>query len=96
VHTVSRSATSTRRSTDGRRLACPHAQQLVDDVAALKKDFCHQDFDPNDLPLRTHEILENTLQQELTGAADYGGGTWPAPTEANINGTKELLGLLGP
>jgi hypothetical protein len=81
--------------TDAASLA-PHAQHLVDDVATLKKDFCHQDFDLNDLPLRTHEILENTLHQELTGAADYGSGTQPFTTEANINRTKELLGLLGP
>ncbi|MGW0625350.1 hypothetical protein [Streptomyces sp. NPDC002758] len=57
----------------------PHAQQPVGDVAALTKDFRHQDFDRNGLPLRTHEILENTLHQELTGAADHGSGTGRPP-----------------
>ncbi|GAA3997393.1 iron uptake transporter permease EfeU [Streptomyces plumbiresistens] len=72
------------------------ARQLTADVAALRKDFPHQDFDPGDLPLRTHEILEGTLQQELTGATEYGSGTGLATAEANIKGTRELLGLLRP
>jgi high-affinity iron transporter len=72
------------------------AGKLTADVAALQKDFPHQDFDPNDLPLRTHEILEATLQQELTGADDYGSGTNLATAEANLQGTRVLLGLLRP
>ncbi|ANS63270.1 iron permease FTR1 [Streptomyces lincolnensis] len=74
----------------------PVARRLTSDVAALRKDFPHQDFDPGDLPLRTHEILEATLQQELTGATDYGSGSNLATAEANIKGTQELLGLLRP
>ncbi|MDN0200665.1 iron uptake transporter permease EfeU [Streptomyces sp. S.PNR 29] len=72
------------------------AGRLTADVAGLQKDFPHQDFDPNDLPLRTHEILEDTLQQELTGADDYGSGTNLATAEADLQGTRELLGLLRP
>jgi high-affinity iron transporter len=72
------------------------ARRLTADVTALRKDFPHQDFDPADLPLRTHEILEGTLQHELTGATDYGSGTGLATAEANIKGTRELLGLLRP
>ncbi|WP_037677412.1 iron uptake transporter permease EfeU [Streptomyces griseus] len=72
------------------------ARRLTSDVAALGKDFPHQDFDPGDLPLRTHEILEATLQQELTGATDYGSGTTLATAEANLQGTRVLLGLLRP
>ncbi|WP_217238557.1 iron uptake transporter permease EfeU [Streptomyces sp. AC555_RSS877] len=74
----------------------PAAGRLTADVTALQKDFPRQDFDPADLPLRTHEILEGTLQHELTGATDYGSGTELATTEANIDGTRELLGLLRP
>jgi high-affinity iron transporter len=77
-------------------LLTPVARRLTSDVAALRKDFPHQDFDPGDLPLRTHEILEATLQQELTGATDYGSGSNLATAEANIKGTRELLGLLRP
>ena len=46
--------------------------------------------------LRAHEILENTLQFQLTGHADYGSGTTLATTGANIDGTRELLTILHP
>ncbi|MFG2133570.1 iron uptake transporter permease EfeU [Streptomyces sp. NPDC048751] len=72
------------------------ARQLTSDVAALREDFPHEDFDPGDLPLRTHEILEGTLQQELTDASDYGSGTTLATAEADIQGTRVLLGVLRP
>ncbi|MCT9107367.1 FTR1 family protein [Streptomyces mirabilis] len=74
----------------------PYAKQLAADVDALRKDFPKQDFDPADLPLRTHEILENTLHRELSGNADYGSGTELATTEANLDGTRELLTLFRP
>ncbi|GAX52061.1 iron uptake transporter permease EfeU [Streptomyces olivochromogenes] len=74
----------------------PYAKQLAADVDALRMDFPKQDFDPADLPLRTHEILENTLHRELSGNADYGSGTELATTEANLDGTRELLSLLRP
>ncbi|QUW83746.1 FTR1 family protein [Streptomyces mirabilis] len=74
----------------------PYAKQLAADVDALRKDFPKQDFEPADLPLRTHEILENTLHRELSGNADYGSGTELATTEANLDGTRELLTLLRP
>ncbi|MFG2852548.1 iron uptake transporter permease EfeU [Streptomyces mirabilis] len=74
----------------------PYANQLAADVDALRKDFPKQDFDPADLPLRSHEILENTLHRELSGNADYGSGSELATTEANLDGTRELLTLLRP
>jgi high-affinity iron transporter len=72
------------------------AQRLADDAADLRKAFPHQDFDPGDLPLRTHEILENTLQFELTGDAGQGSGTELATADANLVGTRELLAVLRP
>jgi high-affinity iron transporter len=72
------------------------AKRLTADVAALAKDFPHQKFDSGDLPLRAHEILENTLVRELTGKTDYGSGTGLATTEANLRGTRELLTVLRP
>jgi high-affinity iron transporter len=77
------------------RLAAP-ARQLAADVAGLRKAFPAQDFDPGDLPLRAHEILENTLQFELTGDADQGSGTELATADANLAGTRELLTILRP
>ncbi|WP_037602128.1 iron uptake transporter permease EfeU [Streptacidiphilus rugosus] len=74
----------------------PVADKLAADVTGLRKAFPTQDFDPTDLPLRTHEILENTLQFELTGDTDEGSGTNLATAQANLAGTQELLGLLRP
>ncbi|MFF1301863.1 iron uptake transporter permease EfeU [Streptomyces sp. NPDC058307] len=76
-------------------LAAP-ARRLAADTAALRKAFPTQDFDPGDLPLRAHEILENTLQFELTGDADQGSGTELATADANLAGTRELLTVLRP
>jgi high-affinity iron transporter len=74
----------------------PLAVRLGADVAGLRKAFPTQDFDPSDLPLRSHEILENTLQFELTGDTDEGSGTNLATADANLAGTKELLSVLRP
>ncbi|WP_086809262.1 iron uptake transporter permease EfeU [Streptomyces reticuliscabiei] len=72
------------------------AKQLAADAAGLRNAFPAQDFDPGDLPLRAHEILENTLQFELTGDADQGSGTELATADANLTGTRELLTVLRP
>ncbi|MFE9613831.1 iron uptake transporter permease EfeU [Streptomyces sp. NPDC006012] len=72
------------------------ARRLADAVAGLRTAFPAQDFDPGDLPLRAHEILENTLQFELTGDTDEGSGTNLATADADLDGTRELLTLLRP
>ncbi|MFI8455611.1 iron uptake transporter permease EfeU [Kitasatospora sp. NPDC085464] len=74
----------------------PVADELAQNVAKLVHDFPAQDFDPADLPLRAHEILENTLQFELTGDTDMGSGTNLATAQADLAGTQELLTLLQP
>ena len=65
-------------------------------VAGLIADFPSEEIDPGDLPLRTHEIMENSLEFQLTGTADYGSGTTLATAYANTQGTAEILGLLAP
>ncbi|MGX9890407.1 iron uptake transporter permease EfeU [Streptomyces sp. NPDC002276] len=72
------------------------AQQLTTAVVGLRKAFPTQDFDPGDLPLRAHEILENALQFELTGDTDEGSGTNLATVDSNLAGTRELLTVLKP
>ncbi|MFC9927674.1 iron uptake transporter permease EfeU [Streptomyces sp. NPDC127190] len=72
------------------------ARQLATDADGLRKAFPRQAFDPGDLPLRAHEILENTLQFELTGDTDEGSGTNLATADANLAGTRELLTVLKP
>ncbi|MGW2869895.1 iron uptake transporter permease EfeU [Kitasatospora sp. NPDC001119] len=74
----------------------PVADDLAQNVEKLAHDFPGQDFAPGDLPLRAHEILENTLQFELTGDTDMGSGTNLATAQANLTGTQELLTLLQP
>lgn len=72
------------------------AHGLVDSVNGLIADFRSEEIDPGDLPLRAHEILENAMQFQLTGIADYGSGTTLATLYANTQGTAEVLNVLRP
>ncbi|MBP2707487.1 EfeM/EfeO family lipoprotein [Microbispora sp. RL4-1S] len=74
----------------------PIVDQLYRDVKALCDDFPAQRLDPADLPLRAHEILERTLQFELSGRSDQGSGTTLATAAANLQGTRETLAVLRP
>jgi iron uptake system component EfeO len=77
------------------QLAGP-AAALLANVLALQAAWPGMEQDLLDLGLRTHEILENALQFQLSGHDDYGSGTTLATTAANITGTEELLTLLHP
>jgi iron uptake system component EfeO len=79
----------------GRRLVGP-AAKLDRDVQALRRFWPGMEIDLPDLGLRTHEILENALEFQLTGHDDYGSGTTLATTAANVTGTRELLTVLRP
>ena len=70
--------------------------QLVDDVEALAVELPVLFTDPADLPLRAHEILENSLQFELNGLTDQGSGTELATIRANVDGTRLVLVALTP
>jgi iron uptake system component EfeO len=72
------------------------ADKLVTDIRALQASWPSAEINPLDIGLRTHEILENALEFQLTGHDDYGSGTTLATTAANITGTLELLSLLHP
>jgi len=72
------------------------ADRLDADVRALRDSFPRQQIDPNDLGLRAHEIMENTLQFELTGRTDYGSGTNLATALANLDGSRAVLTVLHP
>ena len=69
---------------------------LDNDVRELRTLWPGMEEDLTDLGLRTHEILENALEFQLTGHDDYGSGTTLATTDANITGTYELLSILRP
>jgi Imelysin len=72
------------------------AGTLAADVRALRAAWPAMEVDLLDMGLRTHEILENALQFQLSGHDDYGSGSTLATTEANVQGTFELLTLLHP
>ncbi|MFC1413947.1 EfeM/EfeO family lipoprotein [Streptacidiphilus sp. N1-12] len=72
----------------------PLTRGLVGSVQGLIADFPSADIDPGDLPLRSHEILENALQFQLSGSADYGSGSTLATLGANVQGTRAVLAAL--
>lgn len=74
----------------------PVAATLAADVRALLASWPSRQIPLTDIGLRTHEILENALEFQLTGHDDYGSGSTLATTLANIAGTRVLLGLLHP
>jgi iron uptake system component EfeO len=74
----------------------PQASKLVADVRSLQASWPTTEIPLIDVGLRTHEILENALEFQLTGHDDYGSGSTLATTLANIQGTRELLSLLHP
>ena len=72
------------------------ADALDSDVNGLVAAFPDQTIQPNDLSLRAHEILENTLQFQLTGESDEGSHTSLATALANVEGTEMTLGTIAP
>jgi high-affinity iron transporter len=72
------------------------AGRLAADVHALVADFPNEFTDLRDVPLRAHEILENTLEFQLTGDADQGSHTVLATARANVDGTLSVLGAVEP
>ena len=72
------------------------AAKLDSSVRTLRRFWPGMEINLLDLGLRTHEILENALEFQLTGHDDYGSGTTLATTAANITGTRELLTVLHP
>ena len=74
----------------------PLAAQLIRDVAELRKQLPTLTFDPADLSLRAHEILEDAQRDHLTGMSDEGAGATYRETLADVQGTRVVLGELEP
>ncbi|OIK28247.1 EfeM/EfeO family lipoprotein [Streptomyces malaysiense] len=72
------------------------AAALVKALTGLRDGWAQSRMDPAQLGLRAHEILENTVQFELTGRTDYGSGSNLATARANLDGTREVLSRLRP
>ncbi|MEV5953282.1 EfeM/EfeO family lipoprotein [Streptomyces sp. NPDC051987] len=72
------------------------AAALLKAVTALRDGWAQTRMDPAQLGLRAHEILENTVQFELTGRTDFGSGSNLATARANLDGTVAVLARLHP
>lgn len=72
----------------------PVADRLASDVAKLRDQLPKLTVDPTGLPLRAHEILEDALRDRLSGMADEGAGAAYPETEADLRGTRVVLGEL--
>ncbi|MGW0765596.1 EfeM/EfeO family lipoprotein [Streptomyces sp. NPDC002676] len=72
------------------------AAALAKAVSGLRDSWSQTRMDPAQLGLRAHEILENTVQFELTGRTDYGSGSNLATARANLDGTRQVLSRLRP
>jgi high-affinity iron transporter len=70
--------------------------QLATNLSTLVSRFGRDSIPPAELPLRTHEILEDSQRDELSGDDDYGSGTDMASVEEDVSGTEVLLQLLAP
>ncbi|EFV13924.2 hypothetical protein [Segniliparus rugosus] len=69
---------------------------LASAADALAEDFPQAQVDPLDLGLRAHEIVEDAIEKTLTGRDDHGSHSMLATLAANLDGVRELLGLLDP
>jgi iron uptake system component EfeO len=76
------------------------ASQLVTQVRALQTAWPGIELPTTqavgDLALRTHEILEDAMQNQLSGLDDFGSGTTLATFAAGIDATRAQLGILYP
>jgi high-affinity iron transporter len=72
----------------------PVADALDASVHALQHAFPRMETPPTDVALRTHEILENALQFEMTGETDFGSHTNLATVAANVAGTQMTLAAI--
>ncbi|WP_225829687.1 EfeM/EfeO family lipoprotein [Streptomyces sp. NK08204] len=72
------------------------AAALAGAVSELRDSWSQTRMDPAQLGVRAHEILENTVQFELTGRTDYGSGSNLATARANLDGTRQVLSRLRP
>jgi iron uptake system component EfeO len=76
------------------------ANQLAANARALEIAWPGMVLQPlyalSDLALRTHEVLENAMQQQLSGEDNFGSGTNLATVSAGIDATRRQLAILHP
>ena len=70
------------------------AHDLSGLVDRLVTTFAGEQLDPGQVGLRAHEIVEDAIQNTLTGADDAGSGTSLATVDANLAGAAAALAPL--
>lgn len=72
----------------------PVLTELQTNISALESKLPELTVAPSDMPLRCHEILEDSLRDNLSGNNDQGSGMSLALTAADVTGTRVVLTLL--
>ncbi|MGY3566767.1 EfeM/EfeO family lipoprotein [Sinomonas sp. RB5] len=72
----------------------PVVATLLADLDALEAHLPETAVDPADMPLRLHEILEDSVRDHLSGLGDQGSGMALALTRADVEATQEVLATL--
>jgi len=72
------------------------AAQLARSVARLRATLGDLRIDPLEYSLRAHEIIEDTLHEQLTGRASPWSGAAFDAVAANVRGTRVVLRTLEP
>jgi iron uptake system component EfeO len=70
------------------------AGSMVADIDQLQATFADAQLDPGDVALRAHEIVEDAIEDALTGATDAGSGSELATVDANLTGAAAALAPL--
>ncbi len=72
----------------------PVAATLHTDVTKLQAELHTLDIAGTDMAIRCHEILEDSLRDNLSGNNDQGSGMALALTSADLYGTRAVLALM--
>lgn len=72
----------------------PVLRDLQTNIDTLETKLPELTVAPSDMPLRCHEILEDSLRDNLSGNTDQGSGMSLALTAADVTATRVVLTLL--
>jgi iron uptake system EfeUOB component EfeO/EfeM len=75
--------------------AVPYVGPLERDLAALRRSVPTIEIEPLEYVLRSHEVLEGTLDLQLSGRESPWSGSALRALRANLHGTEVVLGTLG-
>ena len=74
--------------------AAPYVERLAHDVAALRRTVPTIEIEPLEYVLRSHEVLEGTLDLQLSGRESHWSGSALRALRGNLHGTEVVLGTL--